>query len=82
MDFLGAISIAIGVAAAIALIIVAIWQIVSQNRKSYYGAANEMHAGLNSARSIYDTPEGWPSFYLPGYRADSSSAISHMMMRD
>jgi hypothetical protein len=73
---------AVGIAATIIAVIACIVYFASHSSKSKYGAANEMHAGLNPARSIYDTPEGWPSFYLPGYRADSASAISHMMMRD
>lgn len=48
-----------------------------------YGAANEPHAGLNRAMTLDEAPgHGWPGFYLSGYRADSASAISHMMLRD
>ena len=51
--------------------------------REHYGAANEPHAGLNPAMSLDAAPgHGWPGFYLSGYRGDSASSLSHMMMRD
>jgi hypothetical protein len=51
--------------------------------REHYGAANEPHAGLNPALSLDAAPgHGWPGFYLSGYRGDSASSLSHMMMRD
>ena len=54
-----------------------------QHSQEHYGAANEPHAGLNPAMSLDAAPgHGWPGFYLSGYRGDSASSLSHMMMRD
>jgi len=54
-----------------------------KSQKEHYGAANELHAGLNRSMRLDEVPgHGWPSFHLSGYRADSASAISHMSLRD
>ena len=51
--------------------------------RDHYGSADEPRAGLNRAISLDNIPgHGWASMYLPGYRADSASAISHMVLRD
>lgn len=50
--------------------------------KEGYGRADEWRAGLNPACPIDSAPYGWAGLQASGYRADSASAISHMMMRD
>ena len=74
---------------ALALAVVVIYAWMEHARKGpppsvreKYGAADEPGAGLNPARSLASLAVGWPSFYAPAYRADSASAMSHMMVRD
>jgi len=50
--------------------------------KEGYGRADEWRAGLNPACPIDSAPYGWAGLQASGYRADSSSAISHMMLWD
>lgn len=72
-------------ALAITLVVLVILSFARRSMPLYegYGAANEPHAGLNRAMTLEEAPgHGWPGFYLSGYRADSASAISHMMLRD
>lgn len=54
---------------------------INPGKREHYGAANEPRAGLNRASDLDSVPHGWASLCLPGYRADSASAISAGMLR-
>jgi hypothetical protein len=72
-------------ACVVVVLIILMLAVLKPRRPSceHYGAANEPHAGLNPAMSLDAAPgHGWPGFYLSGYRGDSASSLSHMMMRD
>lgn len=65
------------------ILILIVYAMPGAAQRDHYGAADEPRAGLNRALSLDMVPgHGWASMYLPGYRADSASAMSHMMRRD